>query len=156
MMKSQTEDIDILIVEDNPNDAELAMRAFKKNNLSNQVFVVEDGEEALDFVFSRNKFLSRKGLKKPKIILLDLKLPKVSGLEVLKEIKNNPDTRLIPVIVRTSSKEETDLILSYQLGVNSNIVKPVDFEKFVQAVRDLGLYWLLLNQYPQHYTADNQ
>lgn len=140
--------VDILIVEDNPEDAEMALRAFKKNNLSNKVFVVEDGEEALDFVFSRGEYANRTDLKKPRIILLDLKLPKIGGLEVLKEIKQHPETKMIPVIILTSSKEERDMMESYQLGVNSYIVKPVEFDKFVEAVKDLGLYWLLLNQYP--------
>ena len=141
--------VEILIVEDNRNDAEMALRALKKNKLANNVLIVEDGEEALDFIFARGKFSDRKKSIRPKIILLDLKLPKVDGLEVLKEIKSNERTKIIPVIVMTSSKQETDLIESYRLGVNSYIVKPVDFDKFVDAVRDLGLYWLLLNQQPQ-------
>ncbi|WP_372936564.1 response regulator [Mariniphaga sediminis] len=141
-------EIEILLVEDNPNDAEMALRALKKNNLSNQVMVAVDGEEALDFIFAKGKFASRQKSRKPKIILLDLKLPKIDGLEVLKEIKSNPETKIIPVVVLTSSREEKDMLKSYQLGVNSYIVKPVDFDKFVDAVRDLGLYWLLLNQQP--------
>jgi len=142
-------EVEILIVEDNPNDAEMALRALKKNKLANNVLIVEDGEEALNFIFARGKFSDREKNNRPKIILLDLKLPKVNGLEVLKEIKSNEQTKIIPVIVMTSSKQETDLIESYRLGVNSYIVKPVDFDKFVDAVRDLGLYWLLLNQQPQ-------
>jgi CheY-like chemotaxis protein len=141
-------EVEILIVEDNPNDAEMALRALKKNNLTNNVLVVGDGEEALDFIFAKGKFVGREKKTRPKIILLDLKLPKVDGLEVLKEIKSNPQTKIIPVIVLTSSKEETDIMRSYLLGVNSYIVKPVDFDKFVDAVRELGLYWLLLNQQP--------
>ncbi|PIQ08394.1 MAG: two-component system response regulator [Ignavibacteriales bacterium CG18_big_fil_WC_8_21_14_2_50_31_20] len=140
--------VEILIVEDNPNDAEMALRALKKNNLTNNVLVVVDGEEALDFIFHKNKFVNRDGFNQPKIILLDLKLPKVDGLEVLKELKNNEETKMIPVIVLTSSKEESDILESYKLGVNSYIVKPVDFDKFVEAVRQLGLYWLLLNESP--------
>jgi len=140
--------VEILIVEDNPNDAEMALRALKKNNLTNNVLVVVDGEEALDFIFHKNKFVNRDGSNQPKIILLDLKLPKVDGLEVLKELKNNEETKMIPVIVLTSSKEESDILESYKLGVNSYIVKPVDFDKFVEAVRQLGLYWLLLNESP--------
>jgi len=140
--------VEILIVEDNPNDAEMALRALKKNNLTNNVLVVIDGEEALDFIFHKNKFVNRDGFNQPKIILLDLKLPKVDGLEVLKELKNNEETKMIPVIVLTSSKEESDILESYKLGVNSYIVKPVDFDKFVEAVRQLGLYWLLLNESP--------
>lgn len=138
--------VEILIVEDNPNDAEMALRAFKKNNLTNSVLVVGDGEEALNFVFAKGKFSKREKSIRPKIILLDLKLPKIDGLEVLKAIKSDPETRVIPVIMLTSSKEESDIVKSYQLGVNSYIIKPVEFDKFVKAVRDLGLYWLLLNQ----------
>lgn len=141
-------EVEILIVEDNPNDAEMALRALKENNLTNHVMVVKDGEEALEFIFARGVFADRKNMRQPKIILLDLKLPKVDGLEVLKEIKEHPETKIIPVIILTSSKEESDIIRSYQLGVNSYIVKPVDFDKFVDSVRDLGLYWLLLNQLP--------
>lgn len=144
-----TNEVEILIVEDNPNDAEMALRALKKNNLANNVLVVNDGEMALDFIFAKGKFADRGKNMRPKIILLDLKLPKIDGLEVLKEIKSHVETKIIPVIVLTSSKEESDLINSYRLGVNSYIVKPVDFDKFVDAVRDLGLYWLLLNQQPK-------
>ncbi len=146
-MKNPNE-VEILIVEDNPNDAEMALRALKENNLTNRVLVVKDGEEALNFIFAKGVYADRKKMRQPRIILLDLKLPKVDGLEVLKVIKENPETKIIPVIVLTSSKEESDMIRSYQLGVNSYIVKPVDFDKFVDAVRDLGLYWLLLNQLP--------
>lgn len=142
-------EVEILIVEDNPNDAEMAMRALKRNNLTNKVFIVNDGEEALDFILSRGKYSIRKKCVRPRMVLLDLKLPKIDGLEVLKEIKGNPETRIIPVIVLTSSKEEKDLIESYKLGVNSYIVKPVEFEKFVDAVNELGMYWLLLNQQPK-------
>ncbi|MFO7754804.1 MAG: response regulator [Bacteroidales bacterium] len=146
-MKNFSE-VEILIVEDNLDDAEMALRALKQNKLTNKVLVVGDGEEALDFVFARGKYKERPIAKKPKIILLDLKLPKVDGLEVLKVIKGDEVARMIPVIVLTSSKEESDMIESYRLGVNSYIVKPVDFDKFVDAIRDLGLYWLLLNQQP--------
>ncbi len=148
-MLSNLNEIEILIVEDNPNDAEMAIRAFKKNNLTNHILVVGDGEEALDFIFSGGKYADREKTNLPKIILLDLKLPKIDGLEVLKIIKANQDTKIIPVIMLTSSKEESDILKSYQLGVNSYIVKPVDFDKFVEAIRDVGLYWLLLNQYPK-------
>ncbi|MBK9094312.1 MAG: response regulator [Anaerolineae bacterium] len=140
--------VEILLVEDNPNDAELALRALKKNNLANNVAVVTDGEEALDFVFARGAYSHRKIENGPKVILLDLKLPKVDGLEVLRAIKSDPVTRIIPVVVLTSSKEERDIVESYKLGANSYIVKPVEFDKFVAAVKDLGLYWLLLNQPP--------
>lgn len=143
-----TNDVEILIVEDNASDAEMAMRAFKKNNLANKIHIVHDGEEALNFIFAKGEYTQRDKIRKPKIILLDLKLPKIDGLEVLKELKNNEESKIIPVIVLTSSKEETDIIQSYQLGVNSYIVKPVDFEKFVEAIRNLGFYWLLLNQNP--------
>ncbi len=144
-----TQDVEILIVEDNPNDAEMALRALRKNNLANKVLVVGDGEEALDFIFAKGKFAERQTNARPKIILLDLKLPKIDGLEVLKKLKSHPETQTIPVIVLTSSREETDMMKSYQFGANSYIVKPVDFDKFVEAVRELGLYWLLLNQQPE-------
>ena len=143
-----TNDVEILIVEDNASDAEMAMRAFKKNNLANKIHIVHDGEEALNFIFAKGEYAERDKEQKPKIILLDLKLPKIDGLEVLKELKNNETTKIIPVIILTSSKEESDIIKSYNLGVNSYIVKPVDFDKFVEAVRDLGHYWLLLNINP--------
>jgi two-component system, response regulator len=146
-MNANYNEVEILIVEDNPNDAEMALRALKKNNLTNQILLVGDGEEALDFIFAKGKFAGRIKTR-PKIILLDLKLPKIDGLEVLRVIKSDPETKIIPVIVLTSSKEETDIMRSYQLGVNSYIVKPVDFDKFVDAIRELGLYWLLLNQNP--------
>jgi len=141
--------IEILLVEDNPNDAELAVRALKKNKLTNNMLVVEDGEEALDFIFAKGKFEGREIKARPKLILLDLNLPKVNGLEVLKAIKSNDFTKMIPVVVLTSSKEENDIVQSYSLGVNSYIVKPVDFDKFVIAVKELGLYWLLLNEHPK-------
>jgi two-component system, response regulator len=141
--------VEILIVEDNQNDVEMALRAFKKNNLTNQIKVVGDGEEALDFIHARDKFADRKDKCHPRVILLDLKLPKVDGLEVLRELKESPKTKMIPVIVLTSSKEEKDKVESYRLGVNSYIIKPVDFDKFIEAVREIGLYWLLLNQLPE-------
>lgn len=143
-----TNEIEILLVEDNPNDAELAIRALKKSNLTNSVIRVCDGEEALDYIFARGNFKSRNRLNIPRLILLDLKLPKIDGLEVLKVIKADPVTKLIPVVALTSSREENDMIESYRLGVNSYIVKPVDFDKFIDSVRDIGLYWLLLNQQP--------
>jgi two-component system, response regulator len=142
--------IEILLVEDNPNDAELALRALRKNNLANNVYRVCDGEEALDYIFARGQYKKRKIEDAPKVILLDLKLPKIDGLEVLKIIKADPVKKLIPVVVLTSSKEEKDMIESYRLGVNSYIVKPVDFDKFMNSVRDIGLYWLLLNQQPDY------
>jgi two-component system response regulator len=147
-MMSRQAEVEILLVEDNPSDAELALRALRKHHLANNIVVVTDGEEALDFIFARGKFGDRSVENHPKVILLDLKLPKVDGLEVLRTIKGDPRTRIIPVVVLTSSKQESDIVESYRLGVNSYIVKPVDFDKFVAAVRDLGMYWLLLNQPP--------
>jgi two-component system, response regulator len=141
-------EVEILLVEDNPNDAELALRALKKNNLANNVIRVCDGEEALDFIFARGPFKSRIKLNIPRLILLDLKLPKLNGLEVLKIIKADPVTKLIPVVVLTSSNEESDMIESYRLGVNSYIVKPVNFDKFIESVKNIGFYWLLLNKQP--------
>jgi two-component system response regulator len=141
-------EVEILLVEDNPNDAELALRALKKNNLANNVIRVCDGAEALDYIFARKAFKSENQINVPKLILLDLKLPKVDGLEVLRIIKADKVARLIPVVVLTSSQEEKDMVESYQLGVNSYIVKPVDFDKFIDSVRNIGLYWLLLNQQP--------
>ncbi len=141
-------EVEILLVEDNPSDAELAMIAMKKNNIANKLVHVVDGEEALDFIFARGSFSDRSVENIPKVILLDLKLPKIDGLEVLKAVKSDERTKSIPVVVLTSSKQETDIIKSYALGVNSYIVKPVDFDNFVEAVREIGLYWLLLNQLP--------
>jgi two-component system response regulator len=141
-------EVEILLVEDNPSDAELAIIALKKNNLANNVIRVCDGEEALDFIFARGQFKERKRENGPKVILLDLKLPKIDGLEVLRIIKADPVTKIIPVVILTSSTEEKDMIEGYRLGVNSYIVKPVDFDKFADSVRDIGLYWLLLNELP--------
>ena len=141
-------DVEILLVEDNPNDVKLTLRAFKQHNLSNQITVVRDGEEALEFLFCTGAYSHRNIENGPKIVLLDLNLPKVDGLEVLRQIKANPYTRMIPVCVLTTSREERDIVESYKLGVNSYIVKPVDFEQFVEAIRTMGLYWLLLNQPP--------
>ena len=144
-----TNEIEILLVEDNPNDVELTLRALKKNNLTNRVHVVKDGAEALEYIFAKGVYAYREIEDYPKVILLDLKLPKVDGLEVLRQIKSNERTKMIPVVVLTSSKEERDLVESYRLGANSYIAKPVDFESFVKAVSELGLYWLLLNQPPR-------
>jgi two-component system, response regulator len=140
--------VDILLVEDNPNDAELAIRALRKHNIANNVIHVSDGEAALDFLFARGAYADRNATIRPKLILLDLKLPKVDGFEVLKAVKADDRTKLTPVVVLTTSKEEQDLIESYRLGVNSYIVKPVEFDNFVDAVKELGLYWLLLNEQP--------
>jgi two-component system response regulator len=141
--------VEILLVEDNPNDVELALHALKKHNLSNRIHVVRDGAEALEFLFCTGAYAERHLEDGPKVILLDLKLPLVDGLEVLRRIKNDPRTQMIPVVVLTSSREERDLVESYQLGVNSYIVKPVDFQQFTEAMRILGMYWLLLNQAPK-------
>ena len=144
-----TNEIEILLVEDNPNDVELTLRALKKNNLTNRVHVVKDGAEALEYIFANGAYAHRKIEDHPRVILLDLKLPKVDGLEVLRKIKSDERTKVIPVVVLTSSKEERDLVESYKLGANSYITKPVDFDSFVKAVAELGLYWLLLNQPPR-------
>jgi two-component system, response regulator len=141
--------IEILLVEDNPNDVELTLHALKKNNIANSIHVVRDGAEALEYLFSSGADAGRDFNHTPKMILLDLKLPKVDGMEVLKRIKSDERTRPIPVVVLTSSREERDIVESYRLGVNSYITKPVDFEQFTEAVRQLGLYWLLLNQSPK-------
>lgn len=134
------------MVEDNPHEAQLTIRSLKKHNLANNLFHVDDGAEALDFIFAREKYEHREIGKGLKIILLDLKLPKVDGLEVLKQVKSDDRTKGIPVVILTSSKEEQDIITSYKLGVNSYIVKPVQFESFAKAVADLGMYWMFLNQ----------
>jgi two-component system response regulator len=138
----------ILLVEDNPDDIALTLRALKKNNIANKVAVARDGEEALEYLTATGRYAGRAATDRPEVVLLDLKLPKVEGLEVLRAIRANPRTRLLPVVVLTSSSEERDIIASYDLGANSYIRKPVDFNQFVEAVRELGLYWLVLNQAP--------
>jgi two-component system response regulator len=141
--------VEILLVEDNPQDLELALRALRKANFSNRIQVARDGAEALEFIFCEGPHSARKIEDVPKVILLDLKLPKVDGLEVLKKLKGDPRTSSIPVVILTSSREQRDVVESYRLGVNSYIVKPVNFEGFANAVRELGMYWLLLNQPPR-------
>lgn len=141
--------VEILLVEDNPNDAELTIRALKKQYVANDLYVVEDGQEALDFIFCRGKFRERNPGKPLKVIFLDLKLPKISGLEVLKEIKSNPKTKKLPVVIITSSKEDPDIEEAYALGANSYVVKPVDFDDFVKAIQNTGLFWLLVNEAPK-------
>jgi len=142
------EDVEILLVEDNPNDVELTMRALQKQNLASKVFVVKDGAEALEFIFATGAFAARKIENRPKVVLLDLKLPKVDGIEVLRRIKSDERTKQTPVVMLTSSQEERDVLDTYNLGVNSYIVKPVDFSNFVHAVSELGMYWGLLNKLP--------
>lgn len=144
-----TEPIEILLVEDNPSDVKLALHAFKKHHLVNRVHVARDGAEALEFIFHTDRFAHCVNDPSPKVILLDLKLPLVDGIEVLRRIKGNERTRSIPVVVLTSSRQEQDVVESYKLGVNSYIVKPVDFDQFTEVVRQLGFYWLLMNQPPQ-------
>jgi two-component system response regulator len=138
--------IDVLLVEDDANDAEMTLYAFEQHHLSNRIHIARDGAEALDFVFGTGPYTGQ--WVDLKVILLDLKLPKVDGMEVLRRLKSDPRTRAIPVVVLTASREESDRVRTYDLGVNSYLVKPMDFEKFVEAVRQLGLYWLLLNQPP--------
>jgi two-component system response regulator len=143
---NQTTPSDLLLVEDNPQDLELALRALRKAGVADRVHVVRDGAEAIDYLFCEGAHADRKITDGPKVILLDLKLPKIDGLGVLKRLKGDPRTKSIPVVVLTSSREQSDIVLSYNLGVNSYIVKPVDFEQFTESVRTLGLYWLLLNE----------
>jgi two-component system response regulator len=142
------ESVDILFVEDNFNDAELAIRELRKHHMANNLVHIEDGEEALEFIFGTGKFKGRNITLAPKLILLDIQMPKVNGIEVLQKIKSDPRTRTIPVVMLTSSKEDPDIQKSYALGANSYIVKPVDFKGFSDAIRNLGFYWLLLNQPP--------
>ena len=148
-MVKELDVVEILLVEDSDEDAELAIRALKQKKLANDLFRVKDGAEALDFIFATGTYVDRNGLPKPRVVLLDLKLPKVDGMEVLRRLKEDPETRAIPVVMLTSSKEDRDLEAAYRLGVNSYIVKPVEFDKFVAAVETLGFYWALLNQNPR-------
>ena len=141
-------EIEILLVEDNEADEELAVHALRTNNLANQIHVAHDGEEALDFLFCRGEHNGRAFERPPRLVLLDLKLPKIDGLEVLRQIKNNPRTRAIPIVILTASREERDMVEGYHLGVNSYIQKPVDFVQFREIVKQLGLYWLVVNLAP--------
>ena len=143
-----TSDVEILLVEDNASDAEMTTVALKRNNLSNKLLHVKDGAAALDFIFGEGEYTGRNIENKPKVILLDLKMPKVDGIEVLREIKSSPTLRLIPVVMLTSSREEQDLVRSYELGVNAYVVKPVDFQQFMDSIRKLGVFWILVNEPP--------
>lgn len=147
-MDESLKEVEILLVEDNPTDAELAIRALKKSKLANKLVWVKDGAEALDFLFATGAYSERQVANTPKVILLDLRLPKVDGMEVLRRVKGDARTKTIPVVVLTSSREDRDVIESYQLGVNSYISKPVEFDEFARTVAELGLYWLLVNHPP--------
>jgi CheY-like chemotaxis protein len=142
-------EVEVLLVEDSDQDAEMTLRALKKQNMANNVHRVEDGQEALHFLFATGPYSNRNIKSGPRVVLLDLKLPKVDGLEVLKRVKSDERTQMIPIVVMTSSKEDRDMVESYKLGVNSYITKPVEFEKFLEAVRQFGLYWLLVNKIPR-------
>ena len=148
-MVNNFDPVQILIVEDNPYDAELTLRALRKHNLVNEVYVAEDGQEALDFLFCEGKFASRNISSPLKVIFLDLKLPKISGLEVLKRIKSNPKTKKLPVVIVSSSKEDPDIKAAYELGTNGYVVKPVDFNDFIKVIQNTGLFWLLVNVAPK-------
>jgi two-component system response regulator len=147
-MTTQIEDVEILLVEDNPTDAELATMALKEANLANRLVWVKDGAEALDFLFATGAYASRAIEKGPKVVLLDLRLPKVDGLEVLRRLKADARTKRVPVVVVTSSKEDRDVVASYDLGVNSYISKPIEFDEFAKVISSLGLYWLVINRPP--------
>jgi len=151
-----TNGTEILLIEDNPEDVEITLRAFQKHHLANKIHVVRDGEEALECLFSTGRYDRRNACANTRLILLDLKLPKVDGLEILQKCKTDPRTKNIPVVVLTSSREERDLIQSYNLGVNSYVVKPVDFPQFTDAVQKLGLYWVLLNQVPSELSVQTE
>jgi two-component system, response regulator len=143
--------VEILLVEDNLSDAELTIRELKKHNMANNLIHVKDGEEALDFIFAKGQYAGqRETMHQPKVVLLDIQMPKVNGMDVLQQIKSDPLTRSIPVVILTSSKENPDIKKCYELGANSYIVKPVNFEGLAEAIRNLGFYWLLLNQHPNH------
>ena len=143
------EQVEILLVEDNPTDAEMTLRALRRNNLANKVHWVKDGEQALEFMFRTGAYAGRDPATVPKLIMLDIKMPKVDGIEVLRRVKANEETRTVPVVVMTSSNEERDVVESYRLGVNSYIVKPVQFESFLETVAKIGLYWVITNRVPK-------
>ena len=143
------EQVEILLAEDNPKDAEMTQRALRKHNLGNRVYWVKDGAEALDFIYCRGAYADRDPTRPPKLVLLDIKMPKVDGIEVLRQVKADERTRVIPVVVMTSSNEERDVMESYRLGVNSYIVKPVEFASFLEVVAKIGLYWVLTNRVPE-------
>lgn len=140
------EKYDIILVEDNPSDAELMVHSLKKNHLANKLIVLEDGEQALNYIFCRGQYAKRDSDELPKVIFLDLKLPKVNGLEVLEQVKSNDKTKQIPIVIVTSSKEDPDIEAAYRLGANSYVVKPVDFDQFKETINQLGLYWLVINE----------
>jgi two-component system response regulator len=145
---TEPNEVDILLVEDNPDDLELTLHALRREHLANNIFAVRDGEEAVEFLFCTGRFQQRDFDHLPRLVLLDLKLPKLNGLEVLKRVKQDPRTKALPVVVLTSSKEERDLVASYNLGANSYIQKPVDFDRFREIVKSTGLYWMVINQRP--------
>ena len=145
---TEPNEVDILLVEDNPDDLELTLHALRREHLANNIFAVRDGEEAVEFLFCTGRFQKRDFDHLPRLVLLDLKLPKLNGLEILKRVKQDPRTKALPVVVLTSSKEERDLVASYNLGANSYIQKPVDFDRFREIVKSTGLYWMVINQRP--------
>lgn len=149
-MNEELREVEILLAEDNPADAEMTLRALRKNNLANNVHWVKDGVEAIDFLFCQGAYADRDPSIRPKLVMLDIKMPKMDGIEVLKLLRANEQTRMIPVVILTSSNEERDVVQSYSLGVNSFIVKPVDFSQFMETVRSVGLYWMLCNRPPYH------
>jgi two-component system response regulator len=149
MNMSENKEVEILLVEDNQDDLDMTLRSLRKANLANHIQIARDGAEALEFIFCQGAHAGRKIEHGPKVVLLDLKLPKIDGMEVLKRVKGDPRTKMIPIVMLTSSNEQKDVIESYHLGVNSYIVKPVNFEGFAAAVQELGMYWLLLNQPPK-------
>lgn len=145
----ENDSVEILVVEDNETDLEMTLRVLRRNSLTERLHAVRDGQEALDYLFARGEYSGRNGHAQPRVILLDLKLPKVDGLDVLRILKSDPSTQSIPVVILTSSAEERDRVESYRLGVNSYIVKPVEYDGFVRAITEVGLYWLLLNKPPR-------